>query len=196
MLSSWRSLRAVALRPRPRLLTTSQFPGRSGVMRSVSSTPVHLGTVPHDEENDTSELGAEFFGTYSVILPPEPFIFGVSHIPRRPVPSHIARPSYVTPSTHGQSNPCVSSGDSRIQLDSPGEWRLRRAARLAREVLEYAGTLVKVKAGVRRFPNALTFSVGRHHHGCPGRRDSSIRCVPFGLSIASRLFWFSKIVLY
>ncbi|KAF8505932.1 methionyl aminopeptidase [Russula emetica] len=144
MLSSWRSLRAVALRPQPHLLATSQCPRRFGVMHSVSSTRRHHGTVPHDEENDTSELGAEFFGTYSVILPPEPFIFGVSHIPQRPVPSHIARPSYVTPSAHGQSNPCVSSGDGRIELDSPGEWRLRRAAQLAREVLEYAGTLVKV----------------------------------------------------
>ena len=115
-------------------------------MRSVSTTPGH--TVPHNEESDTSELGAEFFGTYSVILPPEPFVFGVSHIPQRPVASHIVRPSYVTPSNHGQSGPCVSSGDGRIQLGSPGEWRLRRAAQLAREVLEYAGTLVKVKAGV------------------------------------------------
>jgi hypothetical protein len=146
MLSSWRSLRAVALRPRPRVITTSQSPGWSGVMRSVSSTPGHHGTVLHDEENDSSELGAEFFGNYSVILPPEPFIFGVSRILQRPVPSHIARPSYVTPSAHDQSNPCVSSGDGRIQLGGLGEWRLRRAAQLAREVLEYAGTLVKVKA--------------------------------------------------
>jgi methionyl aminopeptidase len=117
-------------------------------MRSVSSTQGHHSAVPHDEENDTSELGAEFFGTYSVILPPEPFIFGVSHIPRRAVPSHIARPSYVTRSAHDQSYPYVSSGDGRIQLGSHGEWRLRRAAQLAREVLEYAGTLVKVKAGI------------------------------------------------
>ena len=116
-------------------------------MRSVSSTPGHDGIVPHDEENDTSELGAEFFGHYSVILPPEPFVFGVSHILQRPVPSHIARPSYVTPSAPDLSNPFVSSGDGRIELGSPGEWRLRRAAQLAREVLEYAGTLVKVKAG-------------------------------------------------
>lgn len=117
-------------------------------MRLVSSTSGHHGTVPYDEETDISELGAELFGTYSVILPPEPFIFGVSHLPRRPVPSHIARPSYVTSSAHGQSNSCISSGDGRIQLDNPGEWRLRRAAQLAREVLEYAGTLVKVKADI------------------------------------------------
>jgi len=78
-------------------------------MRSVSTTLGH--TVPHNEESDTSEfkLGAEFFGTYSVILPPEPFVFGVSHIPQRPVASRIVRPSYVTPSAHGQSNSYVSS---------------------------------------------------------------------------------------
>ena len=148
MLGSWRSLRSVALRPRARLVATSQFPGRFGVTRSVSSTPGHYGTFPHHEESDTSELDAQYFGTYSVILPPEPFIFGVSHIPQRSIPSHIARPSYVTPSADGQSSPCVSSGDGRIQLDSPGEWRLRRAAQLAREVLEYASTLVKVRAGI------------------------------------------------
>lgn len=146
MLGSWRSLRVVTLRPRARLVSTFQSPGRFGVRRSVSSTPWSHCTVPHHEESDPSKLDG--FGTYSVILPPEPFIFGVSHIPQRPVPSHIARPSYVTPSAHGQSNPCISSSDGRIELDSPGEWRLRRAAQLAREVLEYAGSLVKVKANI------------------------------------------------
>ena len=114
------------------------------LMYSVSSTSGQHATVARDEENDTSEPDAESFGTYSVILPPEPFIFGVSHIPRRRVPSHIARPPYITPSAHGQP----VSDDGRIQLGSPGEWRLRRAAQLAREVLDYAGTLVKVNAGI------------------------------------------------
>jgi hypothetical protein len=144
----WRSLSAISVRPHPRRLVTAQcphLPGRTGVTRSVSSTPGHRDTVARDEENDTSELDAEVFGSYSVILPPEPFIFGVSHIPQRPVPSHIARPPYVTTSAHGQP---VPSGDGRIQLGSPAEWRLRRAAQLAREVLEYAGTLVKVRVGI------------------------------------------------
>jgi hypothetical protein len=147
----WLFLRAISLRPNPRRLATSRYPhllGRSGITRSVSSTPGHHDTVARDEENDILEPDAEFFGTYSVILPPEPSIFGVSHIPQRPVPSHIARPPYITPSTHDQPDPCVSSGDGRIQLGSPGEWRLRRAAQLAREVLEYAGSLVKVRAGI------------------------------------------------
>lgn len=136
----WQSLRAI-----PRRLATGRcphLPGRTGTIRSVSSTPGHA-TVAREEESDTLELDVEDFGSYSVILPPEPYIFGVSHVPQRPVPSHIARPPYITADGHP-----TPSGDGRIQLGSPAEWRLRRAAQLAREVLEYAGTLVKVKAGI------------------------------------------------
>ncbi|KAH9060997.1 methionyl aminopeptidase [Lactarius vividus] len=94
---------------------------------------------------DISELDDEFFGIYSVILPPEPFVFGVSHITQRPVPPHIPRPPYVTPSSRPHGRGVTStSGDGRIQPGSSGERRLRSAARLARNVLEYAGTLVKV----------------------------------------------------
>jgi methionyl aminopeptidase len=101
---------------------------------------------------DLSELDDESFGIYSVILPPEPFVFGVSHIAQRPVPPHILRPPYVTPSS--SAKPTSNSGDGRIQLGSSGERRLRSAARLARDVLEYAGTLVKVKTN--RHCNPLT----------------------------------------
>ena len=94
-----------------------------------------------------SEVDDEFFGIYSVILPPEPFVFGVSHITQRPVPPHILRPPYVTSSGGGAAS---TSGDGRIQLGSSRERRLRSAAKLARNVLEYAGTLVKVKTGWRR----------------------------------------------
>lgn len=148
MSRSWLALRVISVKPHLRGLTTSpcpRFPRYSESMPSAS-TPRHHGTVTSDEEIDISELGAECFGTYSVILPPEPFVFGVSHITQRPVPSHIPRPPYATPFAHDQSTVRGSFGDECIQLGSPGEWRLRRAARLAREVLEYAGTLVKVKA--------------------------------------------------
>jgi len=38
---------------------------------------------------------AEDFGNYNVILPEQPFVFGVTHIqPLRLVPSHIERPYY------------------------------------------------------------------------------------------------------
>ena len=139
----WQSLRAISRRlATGRCPHLPAVPGRTGTIRTVSSTPGHA-TVAREEENDTLELDAEDVGSYSVILPPEPYIFGVSHVPQRPVPSHIARPPYITADGHP-----TPSGDGRIQLGSPAEWRLRRAAQLAREVLEYAGTLVKVKAGI------------------------------------------------
>jgi hypothetical protein len=96
---------------------------------------------------DISEPDDESFGIYSVILPPEPFVFGVSQITQRPVPSHILRPPYVTTSGAHRGGATSTSGDGRIQLGSSGERRLRSAARLARNVLEYAGTLVKVETG-------------------------------------------------
>lgn len=108
--------------------------------RSIRSRHTAVTT---NNEADISESDDELFGTYSVILPPEPFVFGVSHISQRPVPPHILRPPYVTSSSSAQ--PTSNSGDGRIQLGSSEERRLRSAARLARGVLEYAGSLVKVK---------------------------------------------------
>lgn len=108
--------------------------------RSIRSRHTAVTT---NNEADISESDDELFGTYSVILPPEPFVFGVSHISQRPVPPHILRPPYVTSSSSAQ--PTSNSGDGRIQLGSSEERRLRSAARLARDVLEYAGSLVKVK---------------------------------------------------
>ncbi|KAH9045239.1 methionyl aminopeptidase [Lactarius pseudohatsudake] len=86
---------------------------------------------------DVSESDVEFFGIYSVILPPEPFVFGVTHIAQRPVPPHSPTPTLCDtflPSPWSWGNFYFRSG----------ERRLRSAARLARNVLEYAGTLVKV----------------------------------------------------
>ncbi|KAI0268082.1 methionyl aminopeptidase [Gloeopeniophorella convolvens] len=94
------------------------------------------------EEDEGPRLEAASFGDYSIILPPEPFVFGVSHIAQRPVPSHIQRPPYVA--TSSASPPSGTLGDGRIQLGSANEQCLRRAAKFAREVLKYAGTLVKV----------------------------------------------------
>ncbi|KIK00556.1 hypothetical protein K443DRAFT_100179 [Laccaria amethystina LaAM-08-1] len=83
---------------------------------------------------------AEDFGNYNVILPKEPFVFGVSHIqPLRTVPSHIERPYYASvPPTEGPK------GNGKIELGGEEEAKLRNAARLARNVREFAGTLVQV----------------------------------------------------
>ncbi|KAI0307005.1 methionyl aminopeptidase [Multifurca ochricompacta] len=138
MFASWRAIRAIPTRLFSRQLA---FPRASVPLNRVSSRQRHR-TIASSEVDDVSpELGADFFGTYSIILPPEPFVFGVSHVPQRPVPPHIVRPPYVTPADD-QSNGL--SGDGRIQLGSCEERKLRQAARLAQRVLDHAGTLVKV----------------------------------------------------
>lgn len=143
MLASWRALRVIFSKPRPRSLATSPF---SPFPRASTRRYHARETVACGEDDDISDVRPEFFGTYSIILPPEPFVFGVSHIAQRPVPTHIPRPSYITSSIHGQSTFGGASDDGRTRLGSSGEQRLRQAAQLAQEVLEYAGTLVKVKA--------------------------------------------------
>jgi hypothetical protein len=153
MPASWRTLRAISLTPRPCLLSTTlsrYIPGHLGLTRSHAfSSQRHETPAIDDTKIGISEPDAdEDFGNYSVILPPEPFVFGVSHIPQRPVPSHIQRPPYLTSSAQDSLVLKGSSSDGRIPLGGFEEWRLRQAARLAREVLEYAGTLVKVKAGI------------------------------------------------
>ncbi|KAJ7053957.1 methionyl aminopeptidase [Mycena amicta] len=78
------------------------------------------------------------FGNYSIILPPEPFVFGVSHIEPRSVPNHIPRPHYAggPPTTNGDV-------DGKVALGGDAEKRLRAAANFARDVRKFAGTLVK-----------------------------------------------------
>ncbi|GLB34284.1 putative removes the N-terminal methionine from nascent proteins [Lyophyllum shimeji] len=88
----------------------------------------------------------EDFGTYSIILPTEPFVFGVSHITPRTVPEHIVRPHYAV---QGYTEAERDGGleppfAEKIVLGGEAESRLRAAARLARKVREYAGQLVKV----------------------------------------------------
>ncbi|KAG6824153.1 hypothetical protein H0H92_007843 [Tricholoma furcatifolium] len=115
---------------RLRLSTRSCFP--------LHSRPRHFllykrtFTTSQDHEPTTD------FGDYSIILPEEPFVWGVAHIKPRSVPSSIDRPSYATPGAKPDS-----SLPKRIALGGEEETRLRDAARLARKVREYAGTLVK-----------------------------------------------------
>ncbi|KAG1786265.1 methionyl aminopeptidase [Suillus plorans] len=105
----------------------------------------YITTSPAFDSDESREV--EDFGTYNVILPEEPFVWGVSHITRRPVPSHIVRPKYAV-----QLDPPMSSeidhtqqyeGDGRIILGSIDEKRLRAAATLAKNVRQYAGSLVQ-----------------------------------------------------
>jgi hypothetical protein len=93
------------------------------------------------------------FGSYSVVLPEEPFVWGVSHISPRTVPSSIGRPPYAQ--TLAEDKHALHSSksgysrepykdDNRIRLGSEEETRLRASSKLARQVREFSGTLVRV----------------------------------------------------
>lgn len=86
-------------------------------------------------------------GVYNVILPAEPFVFGVDHIQPRAVPDHIARPPYART---GSSVPLQDN--EKINLGGESELRIREAALLAKKVREFAGTQVKVRAIRLRHP--------------------------------------------
>lgn len=83
---------------------------------------------------------------YNVILPPEPFVFGVSHIQPRSVPDHIVKPPYAR---GGNQNTTVVEeipiqDGGKIELGGEAELRIREAALLAKKVREFAATQVKV----------------------------------------------------
>lgn len=88
------------------------------------------------------------FGSYSVILPDEPFAWGVSHIKPRHVPPHIPRPLYARRYRSGQETEDADiqepyEGNGRIQLHTEEETKLRESAQLASKVREYAKDLVR-----------------------------------------------------
>lgn len=142
-------------------------------LNSSLATNEELIDSIHEFEDEAHD-----FGSYSVILPPEPFVFGVGHIRARPVPNHIALPPYVSSLPLSQrragdderpfsGDPYV--GEGRIELGSDAEIRLRAAAKLAKKTLDFAGSLVNV--GLIAFTsilvlhsnNCLTFAGGYHY---------------------------------
>ncbi|KAF9266090.1 methionine aminopeptidase [Marasmius fiardii PR-910] len=96
----------------------------------------------HSNTSGDVEEDAYNFGHYSVILPEEPFVFGVSHITPRTVPKSIRKPLYALTGRHDTS----TQREELIRLGGIEEEALRRSASLARDVREFSGTLVK--AGV------------------------------------------------
>ena len=87
---------------------------------------------------------AHDFGNYDIILPEEPFVFGVSHITPRRVPEGIIRPDYAKPGFSAEKLRNARNLVERITLGGEVEGRLREAGVLARRALECAGRLVQV----------------------------------------------------
>jgi len=83
---------------------------------------------------------------YTVILPAEPFVFGVSHIQPRFVPDHIVKPPYARGSIPVPTVeiPQLQDHSGKIELGGEAELKIREAALLAKKVREFAGTQVKV----------------------------------------------------
>jgi len=93
---------------------------------------------------------------YSVILPAEPFIFGVNHIQPRVVPDHIVKPTYA----NGIPIPTVEISlqdhhNGKIELGGEAELKTREAALLAKKVREFAGTQVKVGVTTNAIDDAI-----------------------------------------
>ena len=109
----------------------------------------------------TSSSEIPDFGTYSIILPPDPpYRFGTSHIPPLPVPPNIPLPQYAVERQRrretGESDCEIDggngdldpwSGDGLVRLGTEEEEGVREAGKLAKKVREYAGSLVKVGFG-------------------------------------------------
>jgi hypothetical protein len=103
-------------------------------------------TIPTSKHADDSEDLAEkirVFGTYIPVLSENPLQQGTSHIPRKIVPAHIARPAYAHPN-YRASKPPPYRGDGLIKLGTADELKARRAGALAAMALQKAQSLVKV----------------------------------------------------
>ncbi|KAJ8519687.1 hypothetical protein ONZ45_g3381 [Pleurotus djamor] len=104
------------------------------------------------------------FGDYSIILPPEPFVFGVSHITPRHVPDSIQRPPYAD-SKSINKDPYAYPTTPLVPLGGSEEHRLRSAAALAKQVREFAGSLVKVSRRTRLTNKSISsYYPSRHTH--------------------------------
>ncbi|KZT60768.1 methionine aminopeptidase [Calocera cornea HHB12733] len=119
---------------------------------------------------------------YDILLPSEPFMHGVAHIPRRSVPDHITRPPYVSDEEGYGPRP----GDTGIiKLRGEEELSLRAAANLAKRTLEHAGTLIRTALTTDELDAALHEFIISHnaypsplqYHGYPKSVCTSINNV-------------------
>ncbi|CAL1700001.1 unnamed protein product [Somion occarium] len=137
---------------------------RRNISVSTALTPPELNR--NESEDDVTEhVIIQDPGLYEMILPEEPYKWGVSHIHRKEVPAYIRYPPYVKqtlecmrlgkdPSNVGESYD--DDGDGRIEFQGREVFHLRNAARLARATLDYAAGFIK--------PGATTSSINAAVH--------------------------------
>lgn len=116
----------------------------------------NVSTSFHACFSSMPDSSAFTYGDYTIIFPSEPVQMGTSHMKILPVPASVPRPQYVIERQRridaGESDVEINEagdldpdhGDGRIKLGGEEEARLRRTARLAKKVREFARSLVKV----------------------------------------------------
>jgi len=142
------------------------------------------------------------FGDYSIILPPEPVVFGVSHIKPRLVPPHIPKPPYADASRVALNEDFGGGKGERLVLGGESEFRIREAAKLAKKVRVYAGSLVQVRVILYsiRVIGVLILPVRNLKGWCNNRQYRRGRSRVYHrsrrLSLSATLFRFSTFLLY
>ena len=116
--------------------------------RKLSVIPPLRHYTTDAEENSEGQEPFEDFGDYEVILPQEPFVFGVSHIHARQVPESIVKPPYAL-TIDGVPDQTPRRDSGKIKLGGEAESKVRQAALLAKKVREFAGMQVKVRVESR-----------------------------------------------
>jgi hypothetical protein len=151
------------------VLGSSQNKGLAPVDRLTSSFFIR----GYSTESD-SDINVDY-GNYSIILPPENAPVGVAHHKIRDVTAGIARPHYATQELGTSLNradnlvPHRKGKTSRLGLGTDEERRMRRACKLAKETLEFAGSLIKVNFFHSAFIVLLSKPRGLNHFA--GRRN-------------------------
>jgi len=97
----------------------------------------------------------EDHGDYTIILPEEPFVFGVSHIQPRDVPKHIKKPPYALNQDGSVPDEGLKRDSGKIKLGGEAESLIRQAGKFAKKVREFAGEQVKVGVTTNTIDSAI-----------------------------------------